>query len=208
MGTRYRYGVALEHRVRDHFEEASYYVMRSAGSGGVADLLALDLLMPKARPVMIQAKRTKADLSVRAWNYLLEIATAAGAVPLVAWERKNEPLAYDLYRITGPRRPKTTAKAWVLWELDPDRDRPQTPIALPSRPALCRCGHSSLEHTLTWCSECLCQAFVKDTVGVPGPRPVAELVLPDAAPAAPPCDYCRGMVAGVCRLCHRAKNPS
>lgn len=186
MASRYSYGADLEYRVRDHFEDAAYYVMRSAGSGGVADLVALDMLLPKARPVLIQCKRVKSDLSVAAWNHFHRIAEAAGAVALVAVERKDKALAYDLKRITGTRVPRTPTKAWADWKLDPDRDRPQNPIAVvPFRPPLCVCGHSATEHPDTWCSECLCPELRKDIAGVTTPRRTVDLPLDPVATMTP-----------------------
>lgn len=41
MATNYQRGANLEYKVRRQFEEAGYYVVRSAGSRGVADLVAV-----------------------------------------------------------------------------------------------------------------------------------------------------------------------
>lgn len=53
MATNYQKGRALEYKVRDLFIKHGYFVVRSAGSKGKADLVAL-----KAghRPVLIQCK--------------------------------------------------------------------------------------------------------------------------------------------------------
>jgi len=127
MSSRYSYGASLEYRVRDDFEQEGYYVVRSAGSAGVADLVALDMYAP-GPPVMIQVKRAKGTMSVAAWNHLLRIAGAAGAVPVLAVEHPTRPLVYTLQRITAPRRPRrqATPDQWEVWPLVPAEVRSVT----------------------------------------------------------------------------------
>lgn len=124
MSSRYSYGAALEYRVRDHLEQEGYYVIRSAGSGGVADLVALDMYVP-APPVMIQVKRVKGTMSVDAWNHLFRTANAVGAIPVLAVEHPTKALVYSLQRITAPRKPRRQAAPdqWEIWPLVPAEDR-------------------------------------------------------------------------------------
>ena len=131
MSSKYSYGAALEYRVRDHFEREGYYVMRSAGSGGVADLVALDMYVP-APPVMIQVKRVKGTMSVDAWNHLLRTANAVGAVALLAVEHPTKPLVYSLQRITAPRRPRrqATPDQWESWTLRTAEEREPSLVGL------------------------------------------------------------------------------
>lgn len=42
MGSNYRKGARFENRVKEHLEQNGWYVMRSAGSHGLADLIAIN----------------------------------------------------------------------------------------------------------------------------------------------------------------------
>jgi hypothetical protein len=56
-----------------------YYVTRSAGSHGIADLIAIHSL---TRPLLVQAKSGGA-MPHSEWNELFEVADAFGATPLL-----------------------------------------------------------------------------------------------------------------------------
>lgn len=121
--TAYRRGAAFENRVKDDMEDAGYYVIRSAGSQGVADLVALDMLLPAARPVMVQCKMDTGTMSVDAWNRLFDTAALCGAVPLLGLEDPRPLRGYSFMRVTGSRLPRSAARPWEPWFLSPERDR-------------------------------------------------------------------------------------
>ena len=128
--TAYRRGTAFENQVKDDLEDTGYYVVRSAGSQGVADLVALDMLRPAARPVMVQCKLDTGTLSVDAWNRFLDVALHCGAVPVVAVKDPAPLRHYSLMEILGTRtapEPRGTRRPWRPVPsrlLDPQRDRP------------------------------------------------------------------------------------
>lgn len=117
----YRQGAAFENRVKDRFEEAGYYVLRSAGSKGVADLVAFDLMADRIThhpvPLMIQCKRGKNGLGVEAWNHFYAIADAAGCLAVVAQKTEGRTLEADLWELTGTRTPRGRHKPWMPWTL-------------------------------------------------------------------------------------------
>jgi len=120
--TAYRRAAEFENRVKDDMEDAGYFVMRSAGSKGVADLVALDMLLPAARPVMVQCKLDTGTMSVDAWNRFLDVAALCGAVPLLALEDPKPLRNYSFMEITGRRMPRSPTKPWRPWDLNPGRD--------------------------------------------------------------------------------------
>jgi len=178
MGSQYRRGADFENKVKEDFEDAGYYVMRSAGSKGVADLIALDMLLPGRRPVMVQCKLPSAPLSVAGWNHLFRIGSLCGVAAVVASKSAERGGGYELHRITAERAPNGQVKAWVPWVLDPGRDAPaMDPVALaPLHPAgfrsafldtrlpvdatnpPCDCQHPMSDHA-PFCMYCECAAF-------------------------------------------------
>ena len=83
MGNRQR-GDYFERQTRAALEQAGYYVMRSAGSYGPADLVGLKA---GARPVLISCK-VHGVLRKPERQRLLDVAAAAGARPLVGVREK------------------------------------------------------------------------------------------------------------------------
>jgi len=143
--TAYRRGAAFENRVKDDMEDAGYYVMRSAGSQGVADLIALDMLLPAERPVMIQCKLDTGVMSVDAWNRFLDVAVLCGAVPLLAMEDPKPLRNYSFMEIRIRRMPRSSIKPWRPWCLDAGRDAPVLDAVLgPSM------GHTREEREAAW----------------------------------------------------------
>jgi hypothetical protein len=94
-------GRNLEWEVRHELEADGYSVIRSAGSKGAVDLIAI-----KAGQVLfVQVKRTTPP-SPAAWNLLFDLAEMASAIPVLATARPK-PITYQ--RITArktapPRR--------------------------------------------------------------------------------------------------------
>ncbi len=177
--SQYRQGVSFENRTRERFEEAGYYVVRSAGSRGVADLVAFDLTADRVYsdppPLMIQCKRGKGGLGVEAWNHFYTIADAAGCVPIVAQKVDGRSLEADLWRITGTRTPRSSTKSWDPWpirilpEAAPEVSLPvyaeEEPVKLPVLhllhdlpSSLCKCGHLLDDHSSP-CIRCTCGTF-------------------------------------------------
>lgn len=159
--SQYRQGAAFENRVKDRFEEAGYYVVRSAGSQGVADLVAFDLMADRIThhpvPIMIQCKRGKNGLGVEAWNHFYAIADAAGCLAVVAQKEEGRSLEACLWEIVATRTPRGRNKPWTPWILRSGDASPER-----AAPHLCKCGHGKDEHNhrdADVCSVCLCTAF-------------------------------------------------
>jgi len=81
-----RRGPKREHQVRALFERAGWYVMRSAGSHGPVDILALSA---GHDPCMVQVKSSVrsalAGFGPRDRAELREVAQRSGATPLLCW---------------------------------------------------------------------------------------------------------------------------
>ncbi len=115
MATRYQSGYAFERRVRKMLEGMGYYVIRSAGSKGIADLVALG----KSIKVLVQCKRSGA-ISAEEWNALHSKCLELGAVPLVAMMRtmmRGPRRGIAIYRILGPRAKRGDFPA-ELWSME------------------------------------------------------------------------------------------
>lgn len=86
----YAQGKRLEAKVIAALREAGFITMRSAGSKGAIDVLAV-------RPgecLMIQVKRTTPP-GPAAWNLLFDLAEWCGAVPLLATCEPYRPIRYE-----------------------------------------------------------------------------------------------------------------
>lgn len=90
----YAKGRAFEYRVRDYLDKREYFWVRSAGSKGVADLVALKDGYPA---LLIQCKRHGA-MPPKEWNALLIAAAEAGAEPVLA--RNDAKHHIELLRLT------------------------------------------------------------------------------------------------------------
>lgn len=157
MATAYDRGAAFERRIMERFEREGYWCIRAAMSRGVADFVALDLVGPDKRPLMVQCKRTSRAVAPEAWNRLLDLSRAAQAVPLIAVALlKNDRVTDSIvYRVTGHKTAETArthATPWHPWDLVAKRDR--TLLAAPSRtvlssPALAASGNTAVDGGLT-----------------------------------------------------------
>jgi Holliday junction resolvase len=78
---RYNKGVEFERKVVDLFRSVGCYAVRSAGSHGVADVVAIKT--QKETVYFIQCK-SNGKLSPSEWNELVMEAFVYGAVPIVA----------------------------------------------------------------------------------------------------------------------------
>ncbi len=79
-----RKGLDFERKIKKIFEEKGYYVVRSAGSRGVADLVALN----KEEKLLIACKKT-GNLTVNAKNRLVETAKKINGTPILAFEEEG-----------------------------------------------------------------------------------------------------------------------
>ncbi len=97
MATNYTRGRAFEYRTKALLESLGYYVIRSAGSKGIADLVAIGDTVA----AFVQCKRSGA-ISAKEWNALYSKCLELHAIPLVAMMRgKHRGVA--IYRLLGPR---------------------------------------------------------------------------------------------------------
>ena len=81
MATNYARGRSFENRVRKYLTKADFFTIRSAGSKGKADLVAIS---PGGKTVLfVQCKRSGL-IDREEWNELLELASHHGALPILA----------------------------------------------------------------------------------------------------------------------------
>jgi Holliday junction resolvase len=94
-GDRFERGTVL--RLRD----AGYLVIRSAGSHGVADIVALRSDGP---PILVQCKITD-NMTARERATFRRLADHAGAFPVIAYRPGNRGVAYARINAEGERVP-------------------------------------------------------------------------------------------------------
>lgn len=99
--SRYDAGRDLEYRVRDMLTAAGYLVVRSAGSKGIVDLVALPRIDSPAygalsAPLAVQCKRGGV-LPRAEWNRLVTEALSVSAVPVLATYTPRQPI--QLWRL-------------------------------------------------------------------------------------------------------------
>lgn len=78
---------------------AGLYVMRSAGSEGQADLIAVG---PKTKPLLFVQCKAHMVFSTNEWNDLFSVARTRGAMPIVAMLNGE---AMEMYRLLGIKDP-------------------------------------------------------------------------------------------------------
>lgn len=89
-------GVTFEREVQQLFIEAGFYAVRSAGSHGKVDVVAVG----RAHTYFIQCK-TNGEIASVEWNTLLTVANEVGAIAVVA--SKVERGGIKLEALTGLR---------------------------------------------------------------------------------------------------------
>jgi len=108
--TNYANGARFERKVAGLLRDDGYLVVRSAGSHGEPDLVALK----PGQVVLVQCK-TSGRLDPGEWNAFHEAAEAVGALPLLAHRPAPGKVVY--WRLTGPK--VTRGKApYVEWTPD------------------------------------------------------------------------------------------
>ncbi len=91
-------GIRLEYCVQDYFCDRGFTCIRSAGSHGPVDIVAI-------RPGLVifcQAKISKDALGSKEWSALYNLAMDANAVPVLAYRPSMRTIAFS--RLLGPRR--------------------------------------------------------------------------------------------------------
>lgn len=102
----YRKGASLERRIKAKFEALGLYVMRSAGSHGIADLAVFG---PGA-VALIQCKTGKAKTSKADCDELLRLSRSAWALPYV-YERGQFRQIHNEYGLWSITTAEAIAKA-------------------------------------------------------------------------------------------------
>ena len=95
----YRAGANFERRVMAVLVEAGYTAIRSAGSKGVFDLVAVK----PGEVLFVQVKRNGV-IGPEAWNSLVGWSCGSGAIPILA-VRDAISKHIVLWKLTGPRKP-------------------------------------------------------------------------------------------------------
>jgi|SRR5262245_32029239 len=98
-----RAGDYFERRTRAALEEVGWVVIRSAGSLGAADLVALRA----EKPTLMVSCKTRGALPEREAMILVATAVKAGALPILASRASPGWVALDLISPLGKRRLET-----------------------------------------------------------------------------------------------------
>jgi Holliday junction resolvase len=94
-------GDRFEHLTRDALRGHGWVVVRSAGSLGPADLVAL---RSDSRPWLVSCKATDVPyLRPAEWIVLWAVAIDAGAVPVLAWKGADGPSGIEYRALLGPK---------------------------------------------------------------------------------------------------------
>ena len=96
MTTNYRRGYAFEQRVRKYLESCGFYVVRSAGSKGVADLVGFRLGSNEP-PIFVQCK-TDGVISSAERQRFWETSIDCSAVAYIASRNKRNELVFSLLK--------------------------------------------------------------------------------------------------------------
>lgn len=75
-------GRRFEWAVKEHLDNLGYFTIRSAGSKGPADIVAI-----KFGKILLIQCRVKGGLSPDDWNHLDDVAYQAGGIPILANRR-------------------------------------------------------------------------------------------------------------------------
>jgi Holliday junction resolvase len=104
--THYRQGATFERKIMVLLADHGYVVFRSAGSHGVADVIAF-----KPGEVLFVQCKTSGTISIREWNLLYAAANGIGAVPLMALRPGRGRVEFR--RLMGVRSPRVqNFEAW------------------------------------------------------------------------------------------------
>ena len=90
---RYYKGRSFEYRVRGFYESHGWFVIRSAGSKGIADLIAI---APRLRQVHFIQCKVNGKLTRTEKELLLELAERYGGIPVLAKREGRKLVLLDL----------------------------------------------------------------------------------------------------------------
>lgn len=98
--SKYSKGAKFENDVIRHLEKKGMYCIRSAGSKGIVDVIAIRRYRETTIVHMIQCKYGNATMSKNDKKELIELANKFGFLPLYAHKRKNaRHLKYELLKM-------------------------------------------------------------------------------------------------------------
>lgn len=111
----YRLGRDFERSIRGRLERRDYFVMRSQGSKGKADLLAVGrpCLAIGVTALFVQCKR-RGEIGSAEWNDLFDLATSFGGWPVLASRASERTVSF--YRLDARREPRRPGRPWTLIE--------------------------------------------------------------------------------------------
>ena len=98
MNRRYIKGRNFEYRVKEHYEKEGYFVVRSAGSKGIADLVAIYKNNPPKQhlPLIIQCKNMSYKrVPKKEIKRFLDFASKYWCVPVVATKRGRKLVLFE-----------------------------------------------------------------------------------------------------------------
>lgn len=106
--TNYARGADFERKVQAHLESEGYVTVRSAGSKGAVDVVALK----QGETLLVQVKRSNPRLSPADRSTLLRLAHLVGGVPVVAFQ-PGRGMPVEFRELTGPEPGE-----WVKYHTD------------------------------------------------------------------------------------------
>lgn len=92
----YESGRRFEYRIKNHLERIGYYVIRSAGSKGIADLVAIIPVGNHSKVFLIQVKTGNANINAQEKQILIEKATQLNAIPVLVRNINHKMYFVDL----------------------------------------------------------------------------------------------------------------
>lgn len=110
----YKRGATFEYRCKAYLEKHGFFVIRSGGSHGIADLVAIRM----GEVLMIQCKANNKALPPQEWNDLYREARRVGATPIHAYKVGRK---LKMMQIMGYRelREKGLTRDFLSSELSP-----------------------------------------------------------------------------------------
>jgi len=92
MTTNYKRGYAFERKCKIDLEKKGYFVIRSGGSKGVADLVAM-----KGKDVLLIQCKRDGKLSREEWNDLVTASVKVEGTPIVAEPVRGGIIYWELF---------------------------------------------------------------------------------------------------------------
>ena len=109
MTTRYAYGRALEYQIQAELGQFGYTTMRSSGSKGLIDVIA----MRQGEYLFIQAKRN-GRLDPGEWNALYRLAQENHAKAILAL-KKESGIGNRYWLLCGEKIPRSRERPLRVW---------------------------------------------------------------------------------------------